>query len=478
MTSMADLATPTVAAMVPADWHVTLCDERVQPVDLDTPARFVGLTGKVSQRDRMVELAAAFRARGKVVLTGGPYASLNPDDMRPHADVLVRGEMEEIAAELFADLAAGRPKPEYVGTKPDLRLSPVPRWDLYPRGLAISAQVQTSRGCPFDCEFCDVIQYLGRKQRWKEPDQVVGELDLLQRLGYRSVFFADDNLTVMRRRARALLERLVAWQAEQPQRMTFSTQVSVDIARDSEMLQLLRAADFDNVFIGIETPNEASLAETRKRQNMKVDLAAEVGRIVETGTMVVAGLMVGFDNDGPDIFARQAAFVGTLPAPLVMTGLLVAPAATPLYTRIEAEGRLIDMEGLGAGRLAQTNIRPLRMTTPALNAGMTWLLNKVYAPLAVARRIEHFVERCGSRGPAVAAPLFQGGLALLAQRLASHGAEDIHLLRTMEAAVAHRPDLMGPITNTLVYYCQARHTLAHQGLWQPALGREDAPLAA
>lgn len=479
MTSLADLTTPTVAALAPPDWEVSLCDERVQPVDFATRAQFIGLTGKVSQRSRMIELAAEFRRRGKTVLIGGSYASLNPGDMRPHADVLVTGEIEEIAAGLFADLAAGRHQAEYSGTRPDLAQSPLPRWDLYPRGLAISAQVQTSRGCPFECEFCDVIQYLGRKQRWKEPDQVTRELDRLHAMGFRSAFFADDNLTVMRRRARALLERLAAWnRAHGGRRMSFGTQVSIDIARDPEMLGLLREAGFESVFIGIETPNEASLAETRKRQNLRIDLAAEVGRVVEAGLMVLCGLIVGFDNDGPDIFERQAAFVQSLPVPLVTTGLLVAPFATPLHARLASEGRLRPTTSLGAGGLTETNVQPRLMDYETLTAGMRWLLNRIYAPAAVAARLETFIDRCGPRGAAQYRPLFDGGLGLLAHQLAARGPDDMKLLRAMERAARRRPDLTGPIVNTLVYYCQTRHMLDHHGLWEPELARRDTPRAA
>jgi len=167
MVNTADLTIPTVAALVPSDWDVTICDERAQPVDFKTPAAVIGLTGKVSQRKRMMELAAEFRRRGKLVVMGGPHASLSPDDLHRHADILVTGELEEIAGKLFSDIASDQWQPHYEGGRPGLGTSPVPRWDLYPRSLAITGQVQTSRGCPFECEFCDVIQYLGRKQRHK-----------------------------------------------------------------------------------------------------------------------------------------------------------------------------------------------------------------------------------------------------------------------------------------------------------------------
>src|SRR4029079_15125973 len=156
-----------------------------------------------------VELASDSRRQGKLVLIVGPHVSLAPEDLRRHADILVTGELEEIAPKLFADIASDQWQPHYEGGRPGLGASPVPRWDLYPRSLAMTGQVQTSRGCPFECEFCDVIQYLGRKQRWKSPDQIVAELDVLYRQGYRSVLFADDNFTVMRRRTRELLERAV-----------------------------------------------------------------------------------------------------------------------------------------------------------------------------------------------------------------------------------------------------------------------------
>lgn len=214
--NFADLSTTTIAALAPRDWRVTICDERIQGVDFAAQADVIGITGKVSQRDRMIELAGEFRRRGKLVVMGGPYATLNPEDLRPQTDILVRGEIEEIAGRLFSDLAAGRWEKDYEGTKPDLSLSPVPRWDLYPRRVALTGQVQTSRCCPFECEFCDVIQYLGRKQRWKDPEQVVRELDVLYGLGFRDVFFADDNFTVMRRRTHALLERVAQWNRTRP----------------------------------------------------------------------------------------------------------------------------------------------------------------------------------------------------------------------------------------------------------------------
>jgi radical SAM superfamily enzyme YgiQ (UPF0313 family) len=178
-TSMADLAIATVAALAPSDFVVRLCDENISPIDFGVDADFIGITGKVSQWGRMRSIAAEFRRRGKTVIIGGPYASLSPDAVRPHCDVLVRGEIEDIAAQFFADLRSGSWRTEYVGTKVDLRNSPIPRWDLYPNDRAVMGTIQTSRGCPFECEFCDVIEYVGRKQRHKPVDLVLRELDAL-----------------------------------------------------------------------------------------------------------------------------------------------------------------------------------------------------------------------------------------------------------------------------------------------------------
>ena len=214
-TWMADLALPTLAGMVPSDFDVRLCDENISPIDFDTPAYFVGITGKVNQWSRMMAIAQAFRQRGKIVLIGGPYASLSPETIRPHCDILVRGETENILERVFSDLRRGCWEAEYVGSRPDLADCPLPRWDLYPNDRAAMGTVQTSRGCPFECEFCDVIQYLGRKQRHKPVNQVLRELDEVYRYGYRDLFLADDNFTVHRAHAKELLAALRDWNLRQ-----------------------------------------------------------------------------------------------------------------------------------------------------------------------------------------------------------------------------------------------------------------------
>lgn len=472
---MADLAMPTVAAFAPADWDVRLCEERLEPVDFDTPAEFIGLTGKITQRERICELATEFRRRGRKVIIGGSYASLSPEEVRAYADILVIGEIEEIAGDLFADLSSGHYKPEYRGTKPDIGSGPLPRWDLYPSGHAMTAQVQTSRGCPFECEFCDVIQYLGRKQRWKEPERVIAELDLLHRQGYRSVFFADDNLTVMRRRTRALLEALASWN-DRPavERMAFSTQVSIDVARDADILDLLRESGFAMTFIGLETPNEESLSHAGKRQNLKADMIGRVKTIAGHGILAFGGIVVGFDQDGPDIFERQAAFIQAMPLPLVTPGLLVAPDATPLHARMTAAGRLIKGRQ-SAASVVGTNIRPLLMSEETMRNGMIWLLNRVFSAELFAERVAAFVDICGEHKPSERKPFFSGINAALARRLASKGREEYALIRMLDKAAYTRPDIQSLLTTIFIYYCQARFMLEREGIWDDTMRRRDAP---
>ncbi len=427
----------------------------------------------------MIELAREFRRRGKLVVIGGPYASLNPTDMQPHADILVTGELEEISDRLFNDIANDRWQGQYEGTRPDLSKSPIPRWDLYPPHFALAGQVQTSRGCPFECEFCDVIQYLGRKQRWKEPDQVIRELDVLYAQGYRNIFFADDNLTVMRRRARELLERIRAWNLERAgSPVNFSTQVSIDIARDPELLALGVEAGLRMVFIGIESPNAESLAETKKRQNLRIDLSAQVRKVVESGLMVLAGMIVGFDNDGPDIFERQDAFIASLPVPVIQLGVLVAPPATPLYARMKSEGRLVAEDWVGAADFLASNIRPKLMTETQRSAGIKWLLNRIYAPSAYGRRVRKFVETNVVRRPARRKSLMSGIEGQLALRLARQGPAERALVELLETLLLQRPDLHTQFSYVLLFYCQVRFLLEQHDLWDPELGQRELALAS
>ena len=480
---IADLAITTVAALAPPDFEITLCDEQISAVDLDHPADFIGITGKSSQVGRMIALAQEFPGRrGKIVLIGGPFASLSPDAVRPYCDILIQGEMEEIAPHLFADLARGRWQADYLGGRPDLRLSPLPRWDLYPNERAFFGCVQTSRGCPFECEFCDVIQYAGRKQRHKAVEQVLAEVEQLYQLGYRSIFLADDNFTVYRRRAKELLIALRDWNNQRAEgRVTFNTQVSIDTAREEELLQLCAAAGITEVFIGIETPNEESLRETGKRQNIGIDLGAQIQRFVDYGIAVVGGMIVGFDADGPDIFQRQYDFAMSSPIALFTLGALVAPDATPLHARLQAANRLDNQDATGTSMTPwQTNIIPAGMSQETLYAGLHWLANNLYAPDAFGERLLHLIETFGQKS-SVAPPqkrmvrdvdlnAFQ-----VVRNIADLGEAEARMLRRVISAVAQQPAAQGVAMSMLFRYRQLRYMYERGQFWEPRLAEQQSP---
>lgn len=481
-TLMADLALPTLAALAEPHLRVQLCDETMESVDFDVAADYVGLTGKVSQRGRMRIIAEEFRRRGVPVIIGGPYASLDPEWVRPHCDVLVRGEIEEIAGELFSELADGTFRSEYVGGRADMALTPVPRWDLYRNDRASMGTVQTSRGCPFECEFCDVIQYLGRKQRHKPIPAVLAELDVLYEHGYRRVFIADDNFTASRARARELLESLARWNDRRPTgRVNFYTQVSIDAARDDDLLRLCAAAGLTHVFIGIETPNEESLREAHKRQNLRVDLADQVQRFLTHGIAVTAGMIVGFDADDVGIFVRQYEFAMRTAIPVFSLGALVAPVATPLHARLSEAGRLIADSVEVAAMPWSTNIIPARMSHAQLLAGLRWLCNKLYDPAAFGERVLRQIEFLGvvreNGARPAAAPqrsLDYDSLNLLGA-LGRLGPAEAEMWGRVRRALQARPEATEHVLPTLIQYLQVRYMYESTGIWDPALAREPAP---
>jgi radical SAM superfamily enzyme YgiQ (UPF0313 family) len=475
-TAMADSASATVAALAQKDFDVTICDENITPIDFDSTADWIAITGKVNQRRRMFAVADEFRRRGKRVVIGGPYASLSPHHLRPHCDVLVSGEIEAISEELFHDLAHGNPRAEYIGDKPDITGSPTPRWDLYPNDAALMGTLQTSRGCPFECEFCDVIQYLGRKQRHKPIANVLAELDQLYKLGYHTVFLADDNFTAYRARAKELLEAMAWWRKDHP--MDFVTQVSIDAARDTELLDMCADAGLTQVFIGIETPNVESLKETGKRQNLRIDIGAQVQKFIDRGISVMGGMIVGFDHDGPDVFATQYEFAQSTAVPIFTLGALTATEATPLYDRMIKEGRLKQ-----AGPETQavpwgSNIESLTMTDEVFQAGMQNLCNALYSPQAFGERILRLIDTFGRERPGVMPTQFDPSKLRRVDLDAIQVAGDVRKMGEAEgrmwnkvvAAVARKkPGLAPLVTRMLFQYAQARLMFARGNYWDARL---------
>ena len=461
--SSPDLAIITVAAMAPAHWRVTVAEEAVQPVDLDSDADFIGLTGKSSQLDGIRRLSRHFRARGKVVLVGGPLASLQPAAVRDHADILVTGEMEDIAPNFFADLEAGAWKGAYDGGRADITRSPAPRWDLYPVQRSMSGALQTTRGCPFECEFCDVIVYQGRKQRHKTLDQILIELDALRAAGFREVFLSDDNFAVHRKHARSVLEALRDWNARQDGPLRFFTQTSLDLARDPDLMDLCYAAGLRRLFVGVESANEASLRETRKRQNLLMPILQATERMVAHGLTIRAGLICGFDSDGPDIFQASYDFFQTTPLPELVVSMLQPTVGTPLEARLAKEGRL-----LGDGRWTEfrpdaCGFRPAQMSPQALAQGVRDLAAGLYGAEAFERRLLRVIDLLPAEADErrLVSPPSERGRSVMSiiGRISRRGAVEKRMLSRVLEAANTKPGALRPVLPSLAYFEMQRAAL-------------------
>ena len=372
-----NLSMPTVAGMTPREHDIVLCDENVSEIDFDVDADIVGVTGYIVHRQRMLEIAAEFRRRGKFVVVGGPYASLCPEELRGTCDVLFVDEAEETWPQFLADYARGEWQAEYRPVdKPDLTTSPTPRFDLLDVDQYHAMTIQFARGCPFNCEFCDIIVVYGRRPRVKSVPQVMAEIEECHRLGATQVFLVDDNFIGNKKLAKELLRAIAAWSETNGHPMYFNTEVSLNVAQDDELLELLRAARFTTIFIGIESPRKASLQETKKTQNMRGDLVENVRKIQSYGIQVQAGMIVGFDNDDESIFEEQLRFIQDARIPVSMTGMLQAMPKTPLHDRMAKEGRLI-AESVG-DQFVFSNILPKTMSRVELYKGYRKLIAELY----------------------------------------------------------------------------------------------------
>jgi len=383
---------PTLAGLTGAEHEVILCDENVEEIDFDIEADLVGVTGYIIHRERMLEIIDAFRDRGRFVAVGGPYASLCPEELAGRCDALFIDEAEEtwpaflrdFATEaeetwpaFLRDFATGHPKTEYRALeKPDLTLAPMPRFDLLDVSKYHALTIQFARGCPFNCEFCDIIVMYGRRPRAKSVAQVMAEIEECHRLGATQVFIVDDNFIGNKNLAKELLREIARWSREHDYPIDFNTEASLNVAQDEELLDLLRAAHFTTIFIGIESPRRASLLETGKTQNMRADLVESVRAIQAHGIQIQAGMIVGFDSDDSSIFEEQLHFIQEARIPVSMTGMLQAMPKTPLYARVVEEGRLL-VESSG-DQFVLSNILPKQMSRLELYRGYRWLLEQLY----------------------------------------------------------------------------------------------------
>ncbi len=379
--AMPPLGLITLAALFPDRCRLKLVDLNINPLtDADLLwADAVMVTAMIVQKDSFHEVVSACNRLNRTVVAGGPYPTACPQEMAG-VDHVLAGEVEETFGTFFRNLEKGCAPPRLSPAGlPDLARSPRPRFELLDLAAYASMTIQYSRGCPFRCEFCDIWQMYGNRPRVKTAEQIVGELDSLYRLGWKgAVFVVDDNFIGNRKRVKGeLLPRLIDWQRRRNRPFQFFTEASVDLAGDDELLDLMVDAGFNEVFVGIETPSAASLKETGKLQNLKMDLQESVLRIQKKGMEVTAGFILGFDSDTADIFDRQIAFIQQAGIPKAMVGVLSALPGTALHHRLKEEGRLVG-DSIGNNTHQMTTNFKTRMPEDQLKKGYRKILTALY----------------------------------------------------------------------------------------------------
>jgi radical SAM superfamily enzyme YgiQ (UPF0313 family) len=378
----------TVAAMLPPEWEKRLVDLNVSSLtqaDLAW-ADYVFVSAMIVQRDSARALIARCKEAAVKVVAGGPLFTMEHEQF-PNVDHFVLNEAELTLPPFLADLADGSAQHIYTTTEfPDIQQTPAPLWQLANLKYYDTVSIQFSRGCPFSCDFCNVTTLLGHRPRTKTAAQIIAELDSLYALGWRkSVFFVDDNFIGNKKKLKSeVLPALIEWRRGKLG-MPFSTEASINLADDTELVRLMTQAGFDTVFIGIETPNEDSLAECSKTQNKGRDLVESVKQLQRAGLQVQGGFIVGFDSDSPSIFQQQIDFIQRSGIVTAMVGLLQAPPGTRLYERMKEEGRVVN-EMSGDNVDGSTNIIP-KMGLGTLRAGYRKILDQIYAPQFYYERV-------------------------------------------------------------------------------------------
>ncbi len=396
----APLGLATVAALTPPSITVDLQDENCRPLDLDTDADVVAIGCWNVQYHRACELAAEFRRRGKFVVVGGPYPTLCPERfVGGPFDVVFDGEVEVTWPQFCNDLAAGSPQSLYkqVGNV-DMRLSPVPRFDLLQSGDYLHYFVQTTRGCPYQCEFCDIIITDGRVPRLKSISHVLTEIEAIAALGGEYIMFSDANFIGNPKYAEQLLRAMVEFGRANGFPLHFSAEMTLNVADKPQLLELMREANFTSVFVGIESPRVDSLKETKKRQNIHKPMIDSIRRIQSHNLIVTAGMIVGFDHDDNRIFQEQFDFLMDTGIAFTTCGVLTAIEKTPLYDRLQKEGRLLPYDsalvyGHGA---ADLNFIPKLMTVEEVQQGYNWLIRALYKSENYGARLVQALRQFGS----------------------------------------------------------------------------------
>ena len=384
----------TVSAMLPPDWERRLVDMNVETLRAESIewADIVMVSAMIVQNESLEEVVSLCRQLGKKVVVGGPYVSTSSERL-PDADHIFIGEAEATLPEFINDLRLGIPRRIYqADERPSLELTPVPDFSLIDMRHYSAMNVQYSRGCPFNCEFCDIIEIYGRVPRTKSNEQMLAELEALKETGWRGlVFIVDDNFIGNKKNVRLFLPDLIEWSRDNGNPFAYITEASLNLADDEALLQQMEAAGFGRIFVGIETPVEESLKQTQKGQNTRRSLLDSIHKIQSYGMEVMAGFIVGFDSDPDDIFDRQIRFIRESGIPLAMVGLLAALPDTQLWRRLEKENRLLDVS-TGNNTDCSINFIP-KMDAARLAEGYKSVLRNIYSP----REYYHRALDCLSR---------------------------------------------------------------------------------
>jgi len=449
----------TVAAMLPRGWNRRLVDTNVTDLT-DAAIRWsdlVFLSGMDLHRGSFEEIAARCKHLGATVVGGGPFCSMHHEEIE-HIDHFVLNEAELTLPAFISDFETGNPKRLYYSDLssdqyPDLATTPIPQWDLLDLDAYATMDVQYSRGCPFDCEFCSITSMFGHKPRCKATHQLIDELESLYGSGWRgSVFIVDDNFIGDRRKLKEdLLPALTRWCANRRYPFTFTTEVSVNLANDEDLADAMISAGFRTLFVGIETPDEMSLRECGKVQNVGNDLKESVKFLQRKGFDVTAGFIVGFDNDSPNVFDRQIAFIQQSGIVTAMVGILIAETGTKLYKRLEGEGR-IEQVTSGNNTDGELNFVPV-LDPDLLRSGYRRIVRTIYSPKEYFNRVKTFLSeyRMPKTGPKSRDKWNLGALFKAVWRIGVIGKGRGYFWRLLLHAVGKYPSAFAAVMRMAIY---------------------------
>ncbi|MFZ3209734.1 MAG: DUF4070 domain-containing protein [Geobacteraceae bacterium] len=445
----------TVAAMLPGEWEKRLVDMNVRSLsDEDLAwADYVFISAMTIQRKSAQEVIARCRRMGVKTVVGGPLFTAYHEDF-PEVEHMVLGEAELTLPPFLADLHKGGARHIYADDQwADLTHTPIPLWDLIDVRNYAAMNIQFCRGCPFDCEFCDITALFGRRPRSKTREQLIAELDSLHIRGWRgAIFIVDDNFIGDKRKLREdILPAMIDWMDRKGRPFYFYTEASIDLADDPRLMELMVRAGFEEVFIGIETPYEESHAESGKAPNRNRDLLASVKRIQRAGLQVHGGFIVGFDSDPPSIFDRQIRFIQESGIVTAMVGLLSAIRGTRLYQRMSQEGRLLG-EDTGNNTAIDLNFVP-RMEPRELIGGYRTILDTIYSPKNYYQRVMTLLSeyRPLHLGKCRIQPGYVGALFKSILFLGVLGRERLYFWKLFLWSLARRPQLF-PLAITYAVY--------------------------